>query len=264
VHLTATTARHVRAPSVRARATRRLGAAGFVAAALSSIVLVVTAGAASAGSAGGFVAAINAARSANGVAPLAVAGDLAAAASRQASSMAGSGVLAHTPNLASAICCWTAVGENVGEGPSVSSIAAAFLASPDHRANILNRAYTQVGIGTAVDAHGVLWVSEIFRRPADAPATVVTRVVTKPLVVPAPAPPPPAAKPVATIVRPPIEAATSPVEAGTLPAGPVSRDLVRAPLAVAQQLAAQLLDRDQVSGADPVSTLLDFAAKASE
>jgi uncharacterized protein YkwD len=36
--------------------------------------------------------------------------------------------------------------------------------SPEHKANILDRDYTQVGIG-AVTVNGRVWVAEVFRRP---------------------------------------------------------------------------------------------------
>jgi len=52
-------------------------------------------------------------------------------------------------------------GENVGEGPSASSVEAAFMASPPHRANILGN-YTHVGVGVFVDGTGRVWVTERF------------------------------------------------------------------------------------------------------
>jgi uncharacterized protein YkwD len=37
--------------------------------------------------------------------------------------------------------------------------------SPAHRANILNPAYRQVGVGI-VRANGRLWITQVFRRPS--------------------------------------------------------------------------------------------------
>jgi hypothetical protein len=37
--------------------------------------------------------------------------------------------------------------------------------SPDHRAQILDSGYTQMGVGTAVGADGTIWVAEVFRTP---------------------------------------------------------------------------------------------------
>jgi hypothetical protein len=220
----------------------------------SSLGIVALPGLAHADAAASLVQQANSARATAGVAPLAVSGDLAAVAARQAASMARSGVLAHTPSLNSAICCWVAIGENVGEGPSTAVINAAFLASPPHRANLLNSAYTQIGVGSAVDSHGIVWVSEIFRRPSGAapppkPAPPVTPVVTH---QPTPV--------VSAARRPPVSApSATPLAPAPPPARPVSRALDRPPLDVAAQFAAS----GSVTGANPVDRLLDFAAKAA-
>ena len=201
------------------------------------------------------VAAANGARAASGLASLSVSGDLAAAASRQAARMAQSGVLAHTPNLSSVVCCWTTLGENVGEGPSASAVQSAFMASPMHRANILSGSYTQIGVGVAVDAKGTLWVSEIFRRPSGAVAQAA------PAPQPAPAP----------VVHAPARA-TTPVHQAAPQVRPLgdaapqaaSRDLPggRPPLDAGHLLAGWLAAH-RVTGTDPVSKLLDFAAGAA-
>ena len=38
----------------------------------------------------------------------------------------------------------------------------AFMASPEHRANILDSRYTRVGVGIYHDAQGAMWVTEMF------------------------------------------------------------------------------------------------------
>jgi uncharacterized protein YkwD len=58
---------------------------------------------------------------------------------------------------------WQALGENVGYGPSPQSVEAAFMASPEHRANILGN-YTHMGVGVFVDGTGRVWVTERFYR----------------------------------------------------------------------------------------------------
>jgi hypothetical protein len=115
-----------------------------------------------------FVYRTNSARTSRGLAAYAVRGDLTYVARRQASRMASSHTLYHNPNLGSEVGGWSAVGENVGEGGSVSSIQSAFMGSSSHRANILSTTYTEVGIGTAHSSDGMLWVSEVFRRPSGA------------------------------------------------------------------------------------------------
>ena len=254
----------------RRRVSTRLGLRGAVTSAVVAVVacapaLVLVAAPASASSdpASSLVAATNQARAAAGVASLSVSGDLAAAATRQAQNMAASGVLYHTPGLNSAICCWVVVGENVGEGPSAARLHAAFMASPEHRANILRTSFTQIGVGYAIDHKGTLWVSEIFRRPSGTGTGVEPAAVVRPQTRSTPhavaKPSVKAAVPV--VVRPPVAAVVPPVNAP--PAEPVSRDLVRLPLAAAQQLAAQLDDGAVVTGTNPVSRLLDFAAVAA-
>jgi uncharacterized protein YkwD len=85
-------------------------------------------------------------------------------ARQQAHRMADRGRLYHNPNLTSDVRNWRWVGENVGYGPDSASVHAAFMASAPHRANILDRDYTQVGVG-AVVRNGRVWVAEVFRRP---------------------------------------------------------------------------------------------------
>ena len=249
--------------------TRGLGV--LSAATVGSVLLVIVPASAQADA--GLIAATNAARSAAGAGGVTESADLDAAAGQHAQSMARSGILAHTPNLGSGVCCWLKIGENVGEGPSVGALQAAFMASPEHRANILDHSFTQMGVGYAVDAHGTLWVSELFRAPTGAaptPPPVVTAPVVHPAVHPtvhatahpshpAVVAPAPATTPV--VAAPPAAAiAAAPVA----PAGPASRDLSRLPLDVAQRFAAQLAGGDDVSATNPVSRLLDFAAKASQ
>ena len=55
-----------------------------------------------------------------------------------------------TPRLTSDVTNWRWVGENVGYGPDVATVHAAFMNSPAHKANILDRDYTEVGIGAVV------------------------------------------------------------------------------------------------------------------
>jgi hypothetical protein len=247
--------------------TRALGL--LSAATVGSFLLVIVPATAQADA--GLIAATNAARSSAGVPAVAESADLDAAAAAHAQSMARSGILAHTPSLGSGVCCWSKIGENVGEGPSVGALHAAFMASTEHRNNILDRAYNQMGVGYATDAHGTLWVSELFRQSTGtAPAApVVTAPVVHPTTHPTvhvtPRPthaavptPAPAAKVVAAAPAPAVAAAP------VVPAGPASRDLSRLPLDVAQRFAAQLAGGDDLASSNPVSRLLDFAAKASQ
>jgi uncharacterized protein YkwD len=145
------------------RTLAMVAAAGIVAAGLVAGVGATPAHAAS-GSASYFVNAINAQRAAHGRPRLAVSSEMTAAAQRWASTMARSNTLAHNPRLASSVSNWRYLGENVGVGPSASSLEAAFYASAHHRANMLDRDFTEIGVAVVV-VNGKMWVAEEFRRP---------------------------------------------------------------------------------------------------
>jgi hypothetical protein len=74
----------------------------------------------------------------------------------------------HNPSLGSEVGGWQALAENVGKGSDAASLHSAFMASSGHRHNILSPTYTEVGVGTATDSAGTLYVVEIFRLPAGA------------------------------------------------------------------------------------------------
>ena len=151
-----------------ARALGRLvvtAALALAAGATTAAVAPASAFASSYGLEAQFVADLNAARQANGMAPYAVAYDLTAVARGHSANMAAQQSLYHNPGLTSQVQNWQAVGENVGEGPSVSDIHTAFMNSPEHRANILDHDFTQVGVGVSVDKNGIIWVTEDFRKP---------------------------------------------------------------------------------------------------
>lgn len=96
----------------------------------------------------------------------AVRGDLTAVARNHASRMAARRSYYHNPNLGSEVSGWQAVAENVGKGSDAGSLHRAFMASSGHRRNILSSTYTEVGVGTATDSGGTLYVVQIFRLPS--------------------------------------------------------------------------------------------------
>jgi uncharacterized protein YkwD len=152
-----------RAASRPSRTLAMVAAAGIV---TTGLVAGVGAPAhAASGSASYFVNAINAQRAAHGRPRLAVSSEMTSAAQRWASAMARSNTLAHNPRLASSVGNWRYLGENVGVGPSASSLESAFYASPGHRANMLDRDFTEIGVAVVV-VSGKMWVAEEFRRPA--------------------------------------------------------------------------------------------------
>jgi uncharacterized protein YkwD len=87
-------------------------------------------------------------------------------AHRHSVAMANRGYIFHTSNPSSFYLRgvrWSTWGENVGvTGGTIGGIEQAFMKSPDHRANILNRGFRRVALGTYRDAKGYLWVTVFF------------------------------------------------------------------------------------------------------
>jgi uncharacterized protein YkwD len=91
--------------------------------------------------------------------------DLGVQAQLWAFHMASTGVLAHSPNLRDGVRPgWLKLGENVGCGPNLDAIFAAFLASPSHNHNITDDDFTHLGTGVWQDANGIYWVVQRFAR----------------------------------------------------------------------------------------------------
>jgi uncharacterized protein YkwD len=167
-----------RSPSIASSRSGRLARRGLaltatVASLGSAVLLSVAAPAyASASADNDFLAKVNASREAHGLHPLRMVSDLHSLATHwsryQARGGCGSEVICHNPHLASDVSNWRIVGENVGVGPNVSDIETAFMESPEHRANILEPSYTEIGIGTAIGKDGRLYVTQDFRAPMHA------------------------------------------------------------------------------------------------
>jgi uncharacterized protein YkwD len=164
-----------------------------------------------------FVSRVNALRASKGLAPLVVDSELTSIARSWAAQMAQAGAISHNPNLANEVKAdWTKLGENVGTGPDVPSIQQAFVNSPHHYENMVDPAFTRIGVGVVVAPNGAIYTSHEFERlasddarpaapaPAPAPVRVSRPAVTRPA---APARP---AAPVAAPVAP-AAAAPAPV-----------------------------------------------------
>ena len=106
---------------------------------------------------------INASRVAHGLRALPIRSGLTYQAHKHSAAMASRHRLYHSD--LSRICCYRAVGENVGYATTVYRVHKALMASPGHRANILDRRWRGVGVGV-VKSGGYLWVTEIFRQPS--------------------------------------------------------------------------------------------------
>jgi uncharacterized protein YkwD len=57
---------------------------------------------------------------------------------------------------------WLKLGENVGSGPSIEAIQQGFMASPAHRANVLDPQFNWIGTGVATADDGTVFVVQVF------------------------------------------------------------------------------------------------------
>jgi len=149
------------------RTTRRTTGWLLSAALLASTLVALSPAPASASgpNTSSILSAVNSSRANAGRRPLSLRSDLSAVAYNWSQHMASTGTLAHNPSLTRQVTHWRWVGENVGYGPDWRSVETAFMNSPGHRSNILDRDYTQIGIGVVVK-NGRVWVTQVFRTPS--------------------------------------------------------------------------------------------------
>jgi len=141
-----------------------------------------------------FVAALNQARAAVGVAPLTVNAQLTSLARQHAQEMADAGHIYHASPISAGVTApWVKLGENVGTGPSVPPIMNAFINSPAHYANIVDPAFTYVGVGV-VWVGNQMYTTHRFMQVSGSPAPPTTVAPAPPVTDPAP----PATNPVNT------------------------------------------------------------------
>jgi len=93
-----------------------------------------------------FISATNQERAQRGSSTLQVASDLVAVARHHSQAMAAQSRLYHNPNVGNEVQGWQLLGENVGTGPGAPQVEQAFMASPEHRSNILNPAFSEIGV----------------------------------------------------------------------------------------------------------------------
>jgi uncharacterized protein YkwD len=115
---------------------------------------------------------LNAQRAAAGVGPLSPCGTLQAAADAHSQDQANMNSMTHSGSNGSDIgqradgagyTGWQTLGENVAYGfISVDSVMTAWMNSPGHRANILNPAFHDVGLGEVATPSGVEYWTQDF------------------------------------------------------------------------------------------------------
>jgi len=116
------------------------------------------------------VALLNADRAAQGLPPLRVNLSLAALARDYAQDMIDRGYFAHaspegeefTDRLARYGIAFRSAGENLGMHSSVAAAERMLMNSPGHRANILGKDFSEVGIGVCRGPDGSLYVVQVF------------------------------------------------------------------------------------------------------
>ncbi|MCR6491499.1 CAP domain-containing protein [Cellulomonas sp. P24] len=197
--------RRVHARPVRVRPSRSRPARSW-AARVALVLLVMGVGvgavplgvgaspAAAADDAAAILVQVNQARAAVGAPPLRLSSAMSAVATRWSTHLADSGTcpggLAHNPSFSQQIPRgWSAAGENVACNTSADALGleAQWMSSAPHRANILNPAYTDIGIGIVVRGR-TAWGTQNFGTYSSAPAP-------EPALLPAPAPPAPTPTP---------------------------------------------------------------------
>lgn len=150
-----------------------------------------------------FVAALNSLRAAKGLNALVVDANLTAIAQDWSAQMASAHAISHRSNLSSGVTSnWNRLGENVGVGPAVDPLMAAFTASAAHYANMVDPTFNRIGVGTFRTAEGLVYTAHEFAfvktatpAPAAAPTAAPKAVAaaaprpTTPHVTAAPAPP---------------------------------------------------------------------------
>ncbi len=191
-----------------------------------------------------FVTKINELRASKGLGPLQVNANLTDKARAWSAGMAAAGKIWHSTLSDGVTEDWKKLGENVGMGGSVDGLHRAFVNSPGHYANLVDPAFTHVGIGIVMNG-STIYVTEVFMQqmPAKLPAVTVTTPTTAPrpattTTTRPPAPKPAAAKPAAapstttstTTTPPPV--AAPPVEPAPVEAAPVEPPRDPSPLLV--------------------------------
>lgn len=116
---------------------------------------------------------VNAERQRVNAPPLVLNANLAIAAQRHSQDMATHRRMSHTGSDGSTMQSrieatqynWSTIGENVAMGqPTAAAVITAWMNSPGHRRNILNPAFTELGVGYAQGGGRPYW-TQVFARP---------------------------------------------------------------------------------------------------
>jgi len=152
-----------------------------------------------------FVAALNQVRAGVGLPALTVNAELVGLARQHSQVMADAGQIFHSdPISAGYTGPWAKLGENVGVGANVQVLVDAFVASPGHYANIVDPAFTQIGVGVVWRDNALYTTHRFLQLPAAPPPTTTpppttAPPTTAPLVTASPVTAPPTTAPPTTL-----------------------------------------------------------------
>jgi hypothetical protein len=111
---------------------------------------------------------INEQRASRGLAALTVNAQLEGLATAWSQTMADQGKISHSDLVTGVTENWKKLGENVGTGASLDAVAAAFVASPPHLADIIDPDFQSVGIGVVKEGASY-YVTQKFIQFFDTP-----------------------------------------------------------------------------------------------
>lgn len=143
-----------------------------------------------------FIAAVNQLRAQRGAQALTPSAGMSSAALSWTESMAAGTFLAHASDIVSGTPAgWSKVGENVGRGKTVDSLMSAFMNSPSHATNLLDPAFTHIGVGVYIHPNGRVYTTHRFAAipqaaAVSAPAPTPVPTLAPPPPTPTPEPPP--------------------------------------------------------------------------
>ncbi len=105
---------------------------------------------------------VNQERAAVGLPALIADAGLVGLAEAQSSRIEAAGMLLHQDLSVLLSQGWSKGGENVAYGPSLDWVHDRLVTSASHHANMVNPAFTHLGIAVVRAADGLLWVAEVF------------------------------------------------------------------------------------------------------
>ena len=90
---------------------------------------------------------------------------LSSLARAHARNMAAARRIWHDPSLPSLVGVWEYVGDNVGRSTSLEQLHAGFMASREHRENLMFWGYEHYGVGVATGRDGYVYAVVVFFTP---------------------------------------------------------------------------------------------------